>query len=281
MTSLIRSSSTQEAHENTQLPKRRKQITNEQKRALRMYAKSEVPPPSQKDCMLWFEQRYAHKLSKSTTSDILGNRYSHLDAIPSSEVLSLAKNRRRGWPALDESLWEWVQLYRAQGNTLTDEVLKNKAKELWQCLYDKNATKPSFSDSWIYRFKVLKNINKTSLHVKTVCTVVDEDASNTTAEIKETAAETDSEEATSTGMRPEKTSVSETLGSERDTTRACNATEKEIPSPVEKISHQEASKLLERFQLYEAQQDHVDERICQLLKYYQKIISRRVERSKS
>ncbi|KAJ5213926.1 hypothetical protein N7449_001095 [Penicillium cf. viridicatum] len=123
-------------------------ISGTQKQALRVWAQSQNPRPSQSQCSAWFERTYGRSLSQSTISTILSNKFDHLDAGPAS---TLRRQLAPQWPLLETPLYEWLA---SQESTPTADVIITRAREIWNQIPEyQTLPLPHFSNGWLNRFK--------------------------------------------------------------------------------------------------------------------------------
>jgi hypothetical protein len=153
--------------------KRRRAITNAQRRALRAWFFDSDTPKSQSDASLWWQETYGYYLNSSTVSEILSYKYNPLDAegAPSpSEAPSLVDERKRHrpakWEELEEELVRWVfwhELVAGEGS-VTGNMLRHKGTELWYSMpCYQNMPLPKWSEGWRSRFRARYNLRKYSL----------------------------------------------------------------------------------------------------------------------
>ena len=105
------------------MPAKRQSFTTEEKLALRA-RKAECPILTQKELVVWFEERFHKPIKQHTVSEWLSGRYSHLkdDAGPPKAK----KQRREKWPDLERALSQWCLKYEGKG-VISGAVLKQKA----------------------------------------------------------------------------------------------------------------------------------------------------------
>ena len=65
-----------------------KAISNVERQAICTYYFFQKPQPKQKDIIAWFEQQYGRKLRQATISNLLKDRYKHLDNAPAASSIS-------------------------------------------------------------------------------------------------------------------------------------------------------------------------------------------------
>lgn len=130
---------------------RKRPITVEERRALRRWAQQQVPRPTQRQCIEWFERQYHHKLSQSTISESLSSNFEALDKTQDTGI----QRRRLGqWPKLEKILWEWQIQIEERGGFTTGDILQQKAQQIWKRLPEYDGQEcPSFSTGWLEKFK--------------------------------------------------------------------------------------------------------------------------------
>ncbi|KAI2766341.1 transcriptional regulator family: Centromere protein B, DNA-binding region [Penicillium roqueforti] len=125
-------------------------ISGTQKQALRIWAQSQNPRPSQSQCSAWFERTYGRNLSQSTISTILSKKFDHLDAGPAS---TLRRQLAPQWPLLETPLCEWLASQEAGLMPPADTIIA-KAREIWNQIPEyQTLALPHFSNGWLNRFK--------------------------------------------------------------------------------------------------------------------------------
>jgi Fission yeast centromere protein N-terminal domain/Tc5 transposase DNA-binding domain len=141
---------------------RKQAMTIEHRRALRNWAHSQRPKPSQKACIDWFYTQFNHKLSQSTVSESLSSHFKDLDE---SSTTSGQRLRTGQWPELEKVLFDWQQRIDSKGGFTTGELLREKAQHIWISLPEyANQPCPDFSSGWLTRFKSRYNIKQYTRH---------------------------------------------------------------------------------------------------------------------
>src|SRR5947209_4986674 len=144
---------------------RKQAISIEQRRALRAWAHSQHPKPSQKACIEWFYNTYNHKLSQSTVSESLGLHFKALDNQTTEAFAKNSRIRSGQWPDLEKVLFNWQQRIDSQGGFTTGDILREKAQEIWSRLPQyANQPCPEFSIGWLDRFKKRHSIKQHTRH---------------------------------------------------------------------------------------------------------------------
>ena len=170
-------------------PKQRRiPITNTQKRALRQLYHSTPPPKPKYDALQqWWAQEFGNSIGKSSISEILSSKYEYLDT---SAISSDTKRTRAvKWEVLEECLFEWEQRYEATGNTITGDVLRYKATELWNKLPEYIGQDcPSWSEGWLAGFKKRYHIKARRQFGEAASAQIGEETDRIMADIREEAA---------------------------------------------------------------------------------------------
>jgi hypothetical protein len=144
----------------TMPPKQR--ILVHQRQALRTWALSQYPRPSQKTCIAWFLEKYGLKISQSTVSESLS---SHFEALDTSTNKDRSRLRSGQWPDLENLLYLWQQRIEERGGVASGELLREKAQRIWQELPQYSALPcPEFSNGWLQKFKKRHNISEHIRH---------------------------------------------------------------------------------------------------------------------
>jgi hypothetical protein len=134
------------------MPPKRTAFTLDEKLAIRKHHQQQ-PSLSQKDLCDWFEVSFGKPIRQNTVSEVLSNRYSHLDEVLLPTQLSSKKQRLQAYPELEEALSLWVVLNQAQV-AITADVLRMKAREIWYGLPQyQNLAEPVLSNGWLHAFK--------------------------------------------------------------------------------------------------------------------------------
>ena len=110
----------------------------------------------------WFES--GCRITQSTVSESLSDRFAYLDAIVTSNIASF-RQRQPQWPILEAILFKWYRQIEQQGGIVTGDILLLKAKEIWpQIPQYQNQPTPSFSIGWLEKFKKRHNIKQRHQH---------------------------------------------------------------------------------------------------------------------
>ncbi|KZF19571.1 Homeodomain-like protein [Xylona heveae TC161] len=136
-------------------------IAEHERRALREWHRTQYPRPRHAACIDWFERQFHHRVSQSTVSESLSNRYSYLDspAPPRLSSKPTFKNRAGQWPLLEAILVDWQRNFEQRGGHTTGQVLIDKAREIWPKLPQySQLSPPRFGNGWLARFKGRHNI---------------------------------------------------------------------------------------------------------------------------
>jgi hypothetical protein len=137
--------------------KRRRALTDADRSIIRK-RNQEHPPGHQKELVDWFTATTGHPLNQSQVSKILSSKYDYLDDIHTRKDKQMLKEKNRSsvgdWPELEYALFEWQQRMEAKKAIITGDILKTKAKQLWDALpqYD-NIEEPKWSNGWLEGFK--------------------------------------------------------------------------------------------------------------------------------
>lgn len=139
-------------------------ISESQKKALRAWFRQQYPKPRQRDCIPWFQNQFNQQLRPSTVSDILSNRYIHLDddrSVPSDTY----RQRHANWPILEDILYQWQQGIEERNGLVTGDILIEKARQIWPQIPDyQDFPTPEFSVGWLNNFKRRYNIRMRKQH---------------------------------------------------------------------------------------------------------------------
>ncbi|KAH8881832.1 hypothetical protein GQ53DRAFT_848020 [Thozetella sp. PMI_491] len=150
--------------EPSEVKRRRRCITNAQRRALRAWFQAPPTPPEAQpkkhaDASAWWQQQYGYYLNSSTVSEILSYKYDPLDGEDNSTwVLAGGRKRQRApkWEALEEELMKWVLGYEMMEGkgSVTGEMLKRWGTQLWLALPCYRGLEcPKWSEGWRCRFR--------------------------------------------------------------------------------------------------------------------------------
>ena len=149
--------------------KRRRPITDVQRKDLRVHKQILIQNNgtwSLNEMVDFFYKKYDRVLGKSSISEILSDKFSHLDQ--DFEPNPDWKRRRVSkWPDLEAALFDWQQRIRERKGTITNDVLKEMAKKLFYGLPQyHNMEPPGFATPWIEKFKARYHIGDHARNVK-------------------------------------------------------------------------------------------------------------------
>jgi DDE superfamily endonuclease/Tc5 transposase DNA-binding domain/Fission yeast centromere protein N-terminal domain len=136
--------------------KQRNAITNAQKITLRSQHHSE-PGMSYRELATWFEDKYDRKINLSSISRILSPHFAFLDNLQGQHPLNGKRHRPENWPELEQALSEWVRRAKNQNMILSQEILRQKAKQFWPDIYP-GKEPPQLSNGWLERFQSRQDI---------------------------------------------------------------------------------------------------------------------------
>jgi hypothetical protein len=137
--------------------KRRRALTDADRLIIRK-RNQEHPPGHQKELVDWFTATSGHPLNQSQVSKILSSKYDYLDDVHTRRDKQMLKEKSRSsigdWPDLEYALFEWQQRMEQKKAIITGDILKTKAKQLWDALpqYD-DIEEPKWSNGWLEGFK--------------------------------------------------------------------------------------------------------------------------------
>ncbi|RAO68173.1 uncharacterized protein BHQ10_004185 [Talaromyces amestolkiae] len=139
----------------------RNAILNSQKAALRQQHHRN-PRMQYKDLAKWFEEKYNQKINISTVARTLSSIYAFLDEMEGQPV-SGKRIRPENWPELESALSEWIRRAKNQDLALSQEILRQKARDYWSTIYPGKES-PSFSNGWLERFQSRQGIKIKKQH---------------------------------------------------------------------------------------------------------------------
>lgn len=156
----------------------RLKISVAQKKAIRLYNKSQVPQVGHKHIRQWFKEGYGTVLPFSTISNILSSKFDHLDQLGSNHD-DAKRCRPPKYPDLEIALAECIGRMKAAGIDLTGIVLLNTAHELWPNIPAyRGLPIPALSGGWVEKFKARHRIKLRSLQVEAASTRASKTARN-------------------------------------------------------------------------------------------------------
>ena len=97
----------------------------------------EHPLLNQKELVTWFLKHSGYEVNQGMISKILSNTYAHLDPLDKKKdkvALESKRNISGNWPDLEAALFEWQQRMENNKAIITQDILRNKAGELWKAL---------------------------------------------------------------------------------------------------------------------------------------------------
>src|SRR5258705_268162 len=138
-------------------------ISNAQRKALRTWFHDPTTSFGAKktlaDAISWWNSQFGYDISRSTASDILSNKYSSLDN--SNMKGNVKKDRKPKWPILEQALRDWALQFEAVHGTVSGDLLRIKATELWQRLDEYQGQEPpNWSEGWLEGFKSRNNFRR-------------------------------------------------------------------------------------------------------------------------
>jgi hypothetical protein len=150
-------------------PSKRKAITDLERRKIR--CRNNEHPASQSQLISWYEQQPGgRKLTQGQISSMLSEKYIYLDSDTQKKITLSAKRHYRGdYPDLEAALFEWQQRIQKKEATITGDILKAKATEIWNLLPQYNEIQvPKWSNSWLEGFKTRFKIKQYVRHGEAV-----------------------------------------------------------------------------------------------------------------
>ena len=137
--------------------KRRRAITDVQRKDLRVHKQILIQKNgawSISEMIDFFYKRHNRTLNKSTISESLSDRFSHLD----KEDYALNPDSKRRceskWSDLEAALFDWEQRMLNGKSVITDKVLKEMAERFFYKLPQyQNVEPPKFSNYWLKNYK--------------------------------------------------------------------------------------------------------------------------------
>ena len=137
--------------------KRRRALTDTDRLMIRKRNQTH-PPEQQKDLAEWFAQETGHTINQSMISKVLSSKYDHLDGMDKRKDRQLLQEKKRSsagdWPDLEAALFEWQQRMEHKRAIITGDILKEKARQLWDTLPQYNGKgQPKWSNGWLDGFK--------------------------------------------------------------------------------------------------------------------------------
>jgi hypothetical protein len=140
-------------------------ISNAQRKALRTWYHDPATSFGRKktlaDTITWWHSTYGYKISASTASDILSSKYEYLDKNDSKIGAQTKRERVGRWKVLEEALGEWAIRFDTQHGTVSGDLLRLKATELWSKLDEYQGQPcPSWSEGWLTGFKSRFNFRR-------------------------------------------------------------------------------------------------------------------------
>jgi hypothetical protein len=107
-------------------------IQNSQRKALRAWYCDPTTTLSGKktlaDVSTWWNSQYRYSISALSASEILSSKYIYLDTDVSNDKV---KKRPVKWQVLEDALSEWAFQFDTVHGTVSGDLLRLKATELW------------------------------------------------------------------------------------------------------------------------------------------------------
>ena len=143
----------------------RRPISDEQRGALRRWYQRQHPKPRQSEAARWFETQFGHRITQSTVSESLSDRFTYLDTPSAPNTTSSFRQRQPQWPILEAILFDWQRRIEQQGGVVTGDILLLKAREIWPRIPQyQDRPLPSFSIGWLEKFKKRHDIKQRTQH---------------------------------------------------------------------------------------------------------------------
>jgi hypothetical protein len=146
-------------------PLKRKAITDLERRNIRR--RHYEHPASQSQLITWYEQQPGgRKLTQGQISSTLSEKYAYLDSDTRKKKALGAKRHYKGdYPDFEAALFEWQQRMQKKKATITGDILKAKATEIWNRLPQYNEIQaPKWSNGWLGGFKTRFKIKQYVQH---------------------------------------------------------------------------------------------------------------------
>lgn len=144
------------------MPSRRKQVTLQQKKALRDRDRLLSYSASANQLIAWFKAQYGIELTKADVSKFRSKRYAYLDHETMENLNNRRRKRQQKWPMLEDALAAWVA--HKQGKIIiTAAVLREQAMWFWKQLYGARPY-PAFSNGWLYGFQQRFHIQRRTIY---------------------------------------------------------------------------------------------------------------------
>ncbi|KAI0992680.1 hypothetical protein K3495_g15505 [Podosphaera aphanis] len=128
----------------------------------------------------WFaSQPRSRNLIQGQVSVILSDKYRYLDSDPQNKSkLNSKRNYLREHEELELVLFEWQQRMQGKRVVITRDIIKAKARELWQRLtqYTPEMEEPKWSNGWLESFKKKFNIKQYVQHEEGAAADIKSDA---------------------------------------------------------------------------------------------------------
>ena len=111
------------------------------------------------DVSTWWNSQYGYSISVSTVSEILSSKYSYLDTDVSNDRVK--KKRLAKWQVSEDVLSEWAFQFNIVHGTISGDLLRLKATELWGRLSEYQGQPcPGQSEGWLGGFKSRHNFHR-------------------------------------------------------------------------------------------------------------------------
>ena len=150
--------------------KRRRAITDLQRKDLRVHKQILVQKNgtwSISELIDFFYKKYERVLSKSSISESLSDRFSHLDKEDCAENPDSKRRHKPKWLDLEAALFDWQQRSLTAKNVITDNALKEMAEKFFYRLPQyQNVEPPQFSKYWLKNYKGRYKVDDYAHHGK-------------------------------------------------------------------------------------------------------------------
>jgi hypothetical protein len=145
------------------MPPKRTAFTVDEKIALRAHH-AQYPSLSQKALCQWFEESFGKPIRQNTVSEVLSQRYSHINSDLEPVQRASKKQRLQAYPDLERALHHFF--IQAQDKIIiNDAVVRAKAQSLWHRLPQYHGLEePLWSNGWLFNFKQRHKIKQYTRH---------------------------------------------------------------------------------------------------------------------
>ena len=111
-------------------PRQLNTMTVDQRCDLQKWYQTQYPKPTQKATAAWFLDKYGFRITQSTVSESLSQRFDNIDKADQSATV-VQRQQAPAWPKLEAILLEQQRVIKSQGGCTSTKLLQAQARKIW------------------------------------------------------------------------------------------------------------------------------------------------------